>query len=178
VLLVARCRPSAGNCDNPRPATHAPGYLPAVAQDRAAAAARSSSRWPDTRGEGARGPSSDVLHLYPYREESLSLAPDGSPCVARTRGVLQRASVSAAQQHFVDKETLDDGSSVTSERIAIEVDGVPTANDRRGHQTAPTAHCSGHARVDVELEPAHAGGGSARRTRASRGTPASCPSVI
>ena len=46
-----------------------------------------------------------VLHLYPYREESKSLAPDGSPCVARTRGVLQRASVIAGQQHFVGKET-------------------------------------------------------------------------
>ena len=46
-----------------------------------------------------------VLHLYPYREESKSLAPDGSPCVARTRGVLQRASVVAGQQHFVGKET-------------------------------------------------------------------------
>jgi hypothetical protein len=46
-----------------------------------------------------------VLHLYPYREESKSLAPDGSACVARTRGVLQRASVIAGQQHFVGKET-------------------------------------------------------------------------
>jgi hypothetical protein len=46
-----------------------------------------------------------VLHLYPFREESKSLAPDGSPCVARTRGVLQRASVIAEQQHFVGKET-------------------------------------------------------------------------
>jgi hypothetical protein len=46
-----------------------------------------------------------VLHLYPYREESKSLAPDGSPCVARTRGVLQRASVIAGQQHYVGKET-------------------------------------------------------------------------
>jgi hypothetical protein len=46
-----------------------------------------------------------VLHFYPYREESKSLAPDGSPCVARTRGVLQRASVLAGQQHFVGKET-------------------------------------------------------------------------
>ena len=46
-----------------------------------------------------------VLHLYPYREESKSLAPDGSPCVARTCGVLQRASVIAGQQHFVGKET-------------------------------------------------------------------------
>src|SRR5678815_5032724 len=41
----------------------------------------------------------------PYREGSKSLAPDGSPCVARTRGVLQRASVIAGQQHFVGKET-------------------------------------------------------------------------
>jgi hypothetical protein len=46
-----------------------------------------------------------VLHLYPYREESKSLAPDGSPCVARTRGVLQRATVIAGRQHFVGKET-------------------------------------------------------------------------
>ena len=46
-----------------------------------------------------------VLHFYPYREESKSLAPDGSPCMARTRGVLQRASVIAGQQHFVGKET-------------------------------------------------------------------------
>jgi hypothetical protein len=46
-----------------------------------------------------------VLHFYPYREESKSLAPDGSLCVARTHGVLQRASVIAGQQHFVGKET-------------------------------------------------------------------------
>ena len=46
-----------------------------------------------------------VLHLYPYRQESKSLAPDGSRCVARTRGVLQRASVIAGHQHFVGKET-------------------------------------------------------------------------
>jgi hypothetical protein len=43
--------------------------------------------------------------MYPYREESKSLTSDGSPCVARTRGVLQRASVIAGQQHFVGKET-------------------------------------------------------------------------
>ena len=42
---------------------------------------------------------------YPYREESKSLSPDGSPCVARKRGVLQRASLIAGQQHFVGKET-------------------------------------------------------------------------
>jgi hypothetical protein len=43
--------------------------------------------------------------LYTYREESKSLAPHGSPCVARTRGVLQRASVIARQRYFVGKET-------------------------------------------------------------------------
>ena len=46
-----------------------------------------------------------VLHLYPYREESKSLAPDGSPCDARTRGLLQRACITAGQQHSVGKET-------------------------------------------------------------------------
>jgi hypothetical protein len=56
-------------------------------------------------GRVARRRTLYVLHLYPYREESKSLAPDGSPCVARTRGVLQRASVIAGQQHFVGKET-------------------------------------------------------------------------
>ena len=46
-----------------------------------------------------------VLHFYPYREESKSLAPDGSGCDARTRGVLQRASIVAGQQWYVGKET-------------------------------------------------------------------------
>jgi hypothetical protein len=46
-----------------------------------------------------------VLHFFPFREESKSLAPDGAPCGARTRGVLRRASVVAGQQHFVGKET-------------------------------------------------------------------------
>ena len=51
------------------------------------------------------GHSTRWRYVYPYREESKSLAPDGSPCVARTCGVLQRASVIAGQQHFVGKET-------------------------------------------------------------------------
>ena len=46
-----------------------------------------------------------VLHFYPYHKESKSLAPDGSPCCDRTRGLLQRALVVAGQQHFVGKET-------------------------------------------------------------------------
>jgi hypothetical protein len=46
-----------------------------------------------------------VLHFYPYREESKSLAPDGSACRARTRGLLKRATVVGGQQHYVGKET-------------------------------------------------------------------------
>jgi hypothetical protein len=45
------------------------------------------------------------LHFYPYHKESKSLGPDGSACCDRTRGLLQRASVVAGQQHFVGKET-------------------------------------------------------------------------
>jgi hypothetical protein len=46
-----------------------------------------------------------VLHFYPCREESKSLAPDGSACTARTRGLLKRATVVGGQQHYVGKET-------------------------------------------------------------------------
>jgi len=46
-----------------------------------------------------------VLRLYPYHAESKSLGPDGSPCSERTRGPLQRASITAGQHHFVGKET-------------------------------------------------------------------------
>lgn len=46
-----------------------------------------------------------VLRLYPFHAESKSLSPDGSPCSARTRGLLQRTSITAGQRHFVGKET-------------------------------------------------------------------------
>jgi hypothetical protein len=45
-----------------------------------------------------------VLHLYPYREESKSLAPEVRR-VPPARAALQRAPVLAGQQHFVGKET-------------------------------------------------------------------------
>jgi hypothetical protein len=34
-----------------------------------------------------------VLRLYPCHPEAKSLAPDGSPCLPKTRGQLQRASI-------------------------------------------------------------------------------------
>jgi len=46
-----------------------------------------------------------VLRLYPCHPESKSPAPDGTPCAASTRGLLQRASVSAATSRYVGKET-------------------------------------------------------------------------
>jgi hypothetical protein len=43
-------------------------------------------------------------------------------------------------------------------RFAIEVDGVSSANDRRGRQATGTSRSGWRARVDArdELEPAHA----------------------
>jgi hypothetical protein len=46
-----------------------------------------------------------VLRLYPYHPESKSLAPDGTPCSATTRGLLQRAHVAAGKFRYVGKET-------------------------------------------------------------------------
>jgi hypothetical protein len=46
-----------------------------------------------------------VLRLYRYHPESKSLAPDGTPCSANTRGLLQRASVTAVKSRYVGKET-------------------------------------------------------------------------
>ena len=45
------------------------------------------------------------MHLDRIAKSRNPLAPDGSGCGARTRGVLQRASVLSGQQHFVGKET-------------------------------------------------------------------------
>lgn len=46
-----------------------------------------------------------VLRLYLCHPESKSLAPDGTPCVASTRGLLKRASIVAGKRHYVGKET-------------------------------------------------------------------------
>jgi hypothetical protein len=46
-----------------------------------------------------------ALRQYPRHVESKSLAPDGTPCTAETRGVLQRAHVTAGRLRFVGKET-------------------------------------------------------------------------
>ena len=45
-----------------------------------------------------------ILRLYLRRSESKSLAPDGSPCVAETQGLLKRASVVAGEIVPVGKE--------------------------------------------------------------------------
>ena len=46
-----------------------------------------------------------VLRLYLRHPESKSLAPNGAPCEAGTRGLLKRASVITGQLRYVGKET-------------------------------------------------------------------------
>jgi len=46
-----------------------------------------------------------ILRLYLRRPESKSLAPDGTPCIAETTGLLKRASVVAGEIVPVGKET-------------------------------------------------------------------------
>jgi len=46
-----------------------------------------------------------ILRIYLRRPESKSLAPDGSPCTADTRGLLKRASITASEIIPVGKET-------------------------------------------------------------------------
>ncbi len=46
-----------------------------------------------------------ILRLYCSHPESKSLAPDGSPCAADTRGLLKRASIEASRIVPVGKET-------------------------------------------------------------------------
>ena len=46
-----------------------------------------------------------ILRLYLRRPESKSLAPDGSPCLADTQGLLRRSSIVAGQIIPVGKET-------------------------------------------------------------------------
>jgi len=46
-----------------------------------------------------------VLYRYTKHPEAKSLAPDGTPCMCDTRGLLQRSSVVAASRRYVGKET-------------------------------------------------------------------------
>lgn len=46
-----------------------------------------------------------ILRQYLRRPEAKSVAPDGSPCIADTRGLLQRASIMAGEIVPVGKET-------------------------------------------------------------------------
>ena len=42
---------------------------------------------------------------YQAHPEAKSLAPDGSPCISETRGLLERAHIIAGEFRYVGKET-------------------------------------------------------------------------
>jgi len=46
-----------------------------------------------------------MIEEYIRHPEAKSLGPDGKPCTAETRGLLQRAHVTAGQIRYIDKET-------------------------------------------------------------------------
>jgi hypothetical protein len=46
-----------------------------------------------------------ILNHYPKKAEAKSLAPDGSPCIETTRGLLGKATIVAAKITPVGKET-------------------------------------------------------------------------
>jgi hypothetical protein len=96
-----------------------------------------------------------VLHFYPYREESKSLAPDGSKCDARTRGVLQRASIVAGQQYFVGKR---DRSALGIRRglgvnARVEGDGLSIRYDHAGFRGSEERRRRRRTQIDAENRP-------------------------
>jgi len=75
-----------------------------------------------------------ILRLYGRHPESKSLAPDGTPCKASTRGLLKRASIIAGQLRYVGKETDrrwtegEDLSLLTSKQIEYVPSGKVAAD--------------------------------------------------
>ena len=47
----------------------------------------------------------DLLYRYMKHPEAKSLAPDGGPCKGDTRGLLQRAHITAGEFHRIGKES-------------------------------------------------------------------------
>jgi len=62
-----------------------------------------------------------MIEEYIRHPEAKSLGPDGKPCTAETRGLLQRAHITAGRIRYIDKETSsmwaqgDDLSVITDE---------------------------------------------------------------
>jgi hypothetical protein len=46
-----------------------------------------------------------MIEEYIRHPEAKSLGPDGKPCTAETRGLLQRAHITAGRIRYIDKET-------------------------------------------------------------------------
>jgi hypothetical protein len=77
-----------------------------------------------------------MIEEYIRHPEAKSLAPDGGPCTAETRGLLQRAHITAGQIRYIDKETSSmwaqgDDLSVISDEDEIGFRMVEYGRDRR-----------------------------------------------
>jgi hypothetical protein len=77
-----------------------------------------------------------MIEEYIRHPEAKSLAPDGGPCTAETRGLLQRAHITAGQIRYIDKETSSmwaqgDDLSVISDEDEIGFRVVEYGKSRR-----------------------------------------------
>ena len=68
-----------------------------------------------------------MIEEYIRHAEAKSLGPDGKPCTAETRGLLQRAHITAGQIRYIDKET----TSMWAESDDLS---VITDNDETGYR--------------------------------------------
>jgi hypothetical protein len=66
-----------------------------------------------------------MMEEYIRHPEAKSLGPDGKPCIAETRGLLQRAHITAGKIRYIDKET----SSMWAQGDDL---GVVTDHDETG----------------------------------------------
>ncbi len=52
-----------------------------------------------------------MIEEYIRHPEAKSLGPDGKPCTVETRGLLQRAHITAGRVRYIDKENVVDVSA-------------------------------------------------------------------
>ena len=79
-----------------------------------------------------------MIEEYIRHPEAKSLGPDGKPCTAETRGLLQRAHITAGRIRYIDKET----SSMWTQGDDLS---VVTDNDETGFRVIEYGKNKGYA---------------------------------